>query len=229
MNHVNHAQKKYSQSYDKFGSTPEGICVPSSGESGNNFRYRKLLNIIDRELFDIKDQKIKILDVGCGYGSIIPILQKSFNDNFEYHGIDLLKGFIDDGNEKYKDSSNINFENTDLKSFIKNNNEIYDFVICNGIFTVVHGENRKEWISVLHEFIKDYFKIAKYGLSFNIFSTYCNYFDKDLFHYSPAELMTFIMQNVTYKTRIDHNYPNGFYEFSCFLYQEDSIINREKI
>lgn len=226
--HRDNAKKFYKKSFDIHGASVKGMSWSNSSEPAHNFRTNKLLEIIDQKLNS--KQKISILDVGCGYGYSIPLLVKKIGyENLNYHGIDLLPEFINCAKEKYISEKNITFETIDLESFAKNDNRTFDYIICNGIFTLNHSESQLEWKKIFFNFIKDYFEKANIGISFNIVTTHCNYLDQNQFHFSPSEMISYILNCVTDKVKIDHSYPSGFYEYCCFLYKSNNIIQRKDL
>ena len=82
----------------------------------------------------------KILDIGCGPGTIVPYL-----GNVEYLGIDNNPLYIDKANKKFANAC-INFECGDVTSASKKKSGYYDRVIMSG---VLHHISDKEAIECI--------------------------------------------------------------------------------
>lgn len=83
--------KSYQRSFEKYGVHPKALQWKS--EKAAELRYRELVADLD---FEGK----AILDVGCGFGDIIPfILSKS--KQFKYTGVDIVPEFIKVAKERY--------------------------------------------------------------------------------------------------------------------------------
>src|SRR3990167_11171307 len=81
----------YQKHFDKYGNSPKALAYWS----------KKSIDVRNRELLaDIDIRGRSILDVGCGFGDIIPFLAKKA-EKFEYLGIDLVPEFIGEARKKY--------------------------------------------------------------------------------------------------------------------------------
>ena len=103
------------QSYSGPGSIPDSIQT-------NTLIYAL-------EIFFEKNGIKKILDAPCGDCAWI---QKIFNKQFEYTGIDIVKDLIDKNKVKFKTYKNINFYCQDLTNY--NNFNDYDFILLRDFF-----------------------------------------------------------------------------------------------
>lgn len=96
--------------------------------SGTHFRKRIIKN-------NIKNKKIKVLDIGCGPAEILQYIPNSI-----YYGYDIDKRSIDYAKKKYKDKNHHfyckNFEKKDLKKLPK-----FDHII---LFGILHHLKNKE-------------------------------------------------------------------------------------
>jgi len=115
-------------------------------------RYRELVKDLN---FDEKS----VLDVGCGFGDIIPFIFSKC-DSFEYTGVDFTKEFIEKAKNKYPGFRFINgnyFKNPLRKKF--------DFIICCGALNGNYGKKterfRKEAIRIM-------FRHCKEAIAFNM-------------------------------------------------------------
>lgn len=89
-------------------------------------------NDFKKYFLKIKNQKIKILDIGCGNGRLINFLNE-LNLNYEYFGIDNSVEQIKNAKKNFKDKKNINFLEADILNIPFNNNE-FDFIFCIATF-----------------------------------------------------------------------------------------------
>jgi len=68
-----------------------------------------------KKLEQEREERIKVLDMGCGYGDGYEILAK-LSDNLEYKGFDINENFIKEAKRVYKDKKNLSFEVADFSS-----------------------------------------------------------------------------------------------------------------
>ena len=69
--------------------------------------------------------KIRVLDMGCGYGDGYELLA-NLSDKMEYKGFDINENFIEEARRIYKDKKNVSFEVADFSSGLHLEND-YDF------------------------------------------------------------------------------------------------------
>jgi SAM-dependent methyltransferase len=104
----------------------------------------------------------KVIDVGCGYGSLVPFLPPC-----EYVGIDLVEEFVLEARCRY---AGVRFECADLESF----NESADWVLMPGLMgSVVDPDAMVEraWVLCKQGLAVDFIDASKYqGSSLNSFN-----------------------------------------------------------
>ena len=83
--------KGYQKRFEKYGVDPRALQCHS--KKAQEVRFKQLVADID---FNGK----RILDVGCGFGDIIPFIQKRAKV-FKYTGVDVVPEFIKVANKKY--------------------------------------------------------------------------------------------------------------------------------
>lgn len=115
-------------------------------------RYKELVKDLD---FSNKS----ILDVGCGFGDIIPfIFSKSIS--FKYTGIDLTGEFVQEAKKRYPDykfAEGNYFKNPLKKKF--------DIIICCG---ALNGNYGKDTLGIRKKAIKTMFNHCKEAIAFNM-------------------------------------------------------------
>ena len=88
------------------------------------------------------DKNIRILDIGCGYGGLLLLLQKSGYKNTE--GIDISEEQV----KIAKELGLKNIKQTDMVAYLESNNDEFDVII--GIDIIEHF-NKPELISLLEK------------------------------------------------------------------------------
>ena len=107
----------YSLRFRKFGAQPKAL-----GWHSNKAAEQRYEQIVANINFKGKT----ILDVGCGFGDIIPFIKKK-TENFEYTGVDIVPEFIKEARKHY---SKYRFLVRDY--FRKPIAKKYDIIIANG-------------------------------------------------------------------------------------------------
>ena len=100
--------------------------IERDGETSKIFDDRSLTNDY-RNLMSILKPGIKVLDVGCGTGSISKDIANIVGENGKITGIDNTESFILSGKESYQNITNLELIHTDLFDF--NPEEKFDLII----------------------------------------------------------------------------------------------------
>lgn len=126
-NNINTIKDKFTETYSNH-KWKHGTGESKSGEGSSLYwteNYRdELTKIIDK--YSIK----KILDCSCGDWNWMKLLSDKLID---YTGVDIVEELIKSNNEKYS-TNNIKFICSDMYSFLANNKEEYDLIICRHTF-----------------------------------------------------------------------------------------------
>ena len=169
----------YQKKFKEYGPVPQGV-----GWSKNKKSKRRYITIV--KLLDQIDDKKKIyslLDVGCGYGELIKYIPKKYNIN--YLGVDIVEDMIKFAKKKYNKKNTIAFRNANFFKIKKK----YDFIVCNGIFTLKNNLCNKKMNSYLIKSIKFFNKMSKVGFCFNIMSDRVDYKSKILYYPSLKRIL----------------------------------------
>ncbi len=138
---------------EKFRKNKGGIkSLKWNFYSSAALRYVNLLRDID---FHNKS----ILDVGCGFGDIIPYLFSMHSHFFSYTGIDMVPVFIKEAKRRYPE---FKFLNGDY--FLKPLEEKFDIIICCGAL----NSNFRNAIDYRKKAIKTMFEKCNIALAFNM-------------------------------------------------------------
>ena len=183
--------KLFNDLYLKHGISPKSVKNISKAQL--NIRFKYLFNSVD---IDIND---KILDVGCGYGEMLPYLRKK-KIGKDYLGLDYIKGFIDHANKKYEKDKKAKFKIFDLKKNNIVNN--FDWVVSSGLF----HDKRNDSSKFFYETISKMYSASQKGIMFNAMSTHVDYRDPTLFYLSPEKVINFIIKNLSKKVLYRSDY-----------------------
>jgi len=211
---MNNISKKLREHYEKcfvvHGATPEGVDW-GDDQGKLDIRYLQMLKLIKPEY--LNGNNYSLLDVGCGFSGFLSFL---LNNGFdvEYTGIDISEKMIDWATENQ--NARANFLVGDILE--SNFEKTFDFVICNGIFTQKLDVEAKAMDSYFTTAVRKMYDLCEIGVAFNIMTNKVNYYSNNLYYRSPAEVLTWCMDEVTTNIVVDHSYP--LYEYTMYLYKE---------
>lgn len=141
--------KSYRKSYKKYGIDPRALQWLS--KKAQEVRFRELIADIDFE-------KKSVLDVGCGFGDIIPFISEK-TKSFEYKGIDLMPEFIEVAKARYKTRKFV------VGDYFGNpSKEKYDIILTSGTLNA----NIEDAVEFRKKAIKTMFGHAKEVVAFNM-------------------------------------------------------------
>jgi hypothetical protein len=186
--------KRYTKRLKKLGFTKEALGW-SKGKQ--DIRYKNLIKNIPSSIKTI-------VDVGCGLGDGIEIIDDQF-DQVEYIGIDIVEDFTNFCRNKYprKKFFNIDFKNLELDFKV-------DAVLASGIFNFNTGFNLKE-INIFLEFCK--MNKVRY-VAFDVLSTNTTHrFDSN--YYCAIEDLLPLINSYTRRFVLDHSSQPFEYSIFC--------------
>jgi SAM-dependent methyltransferase len=140
--------RSYKKSFAKYGPTPKALKWQS--QKAAEQRYRQIIS-------GISFNGESVLDVGCGFGDLIPWLKKS--GKISYTGIDLMPEFIKVARERYPEYCFIvgNYFHNPLK-------EKFDIIIACGCL----NSNVKDNLIWRQKAIKTMFEHSCKAVIFNM-------------------------------------------------------------
>lgn len=202
----------YSRAFAVHGQKPEGV---DWGVDSADHRIRLDRMLAVTELGFTKHVRPSLLDVGCGFGSLLELMRER-GMAFDYHGIDMCDSMIAAAQEKYLDAkwSVGDILKVDLL-------EKYDYVVCNGILTQKLGASFREMDEFAKALINRMFELCEIGIAFNLMTTHVNFMAPNLFYRNPVEFLAWCMTELTPRVRLDHAYP--LFEYTLYLYREDAL------
>lgn len=204
-------KEHYSNKFRQYGAQPKGVDW-GPDPSDHCLRLDRMLAVT--ELGRQPHARHSILDVGCGYGSLLDLMKQRSLD-FSYTGIDLCEEMIETARTKHPAEEWIvdNILNMD-------ESRRFDYVVCNGLLT----QKLQAKISTMDRFlvtlVTKMFDLCNIGVAFNVMSTHVNHTVENLYYRNPAELIAWCMSQLTPRIRLDHAYP--LFEYTIYLYRQDA-------
>lgn len=143
----------YNRNLETYGFTPEGLFW--SSKKSQYDRFTTFLYLIK----SLKGtEKLKIADVGCGYGSLLVFLKK-YKLQFSYVGYDINEKLINYCNNKY-------FNNQFICSYFPTTDA--DISIISGTYNYAVTDEVCNWEKYIIFNLKKCFAYSKLGLIFNL-------------------------------------------------------------
>lgn len=199
---INDVTEYYEDKLKKYGPVPSGVDWNS--KESQQLRFEQLLKVVN-----IKDRVFKILDYGCGYGSLYNYMKNNYQD-IKYTGFDSSKNMIEQARKLYHNSETK--WTSDINTLKK-----YDFVIASGIFNVRLDYSDEEWLQYILKTLKKFNDISIKGFAFNILTKFSDkeYMKDYLFYADPCYLFDYCKKNFSKYISLLHDYP--LYEFTIIV------------
>ena len=203
--------KKYEDCLDQFGAAAKGVGW--SREEDFEKRFSLLLANIKWG-----DKKVRLLDLGCGYGALVEYLKKhNLWDKVDYLGVDISEKMIKVAQTQFPDANFL------VKDILETpfEEKSFDYVVNCGILTSKFGCSHKKMLNFAKKLIIASFKMAKVGVSFNVMNYHVDWRRDDLFHVKYDLIAKFIKENCSrfYAFRAD----NGLYDYMIYIYREPNL------
>lgn len=196
----------YEKTFSEFGASSRGVDWGKNEDV--QLRYENMLSVITSKSVE----SVSILDVGCGYGGLLDYAVNC-DVKLDYTGIDVAKNMIAYANLHHENSS---FFVGDVLHHPFH--QQFDYVVCNGILTQKLATTIKDMDHFAYALIRRMFDLCKTGIAFNIMSNKVNFMAENLYYRSPVEMLSFCLDNLSSKVRIDHAYP--LYEYTVYVYRD---------
>ena len=199
-------KEHYEKTFSEFGASSRG--VDWGKDEDLVLRYENMLSVIKKE----SDTSASILDVGCGYGGLLDYAVDRGSE-LNYTGIDVAENMIDHAKNHHENGV---FYLGDVLHHPFD--QRFDYVVCNGILTQKLATTIREMDQFANALIRRMFELCNTGIVFNIMSNKVNFMAENLYYRSPVEMLSFCLDNLSSKVRIDHAYP--LYEYTVYVYRE---------
>jgi 2-polyprenyl-3-methyl-5-hydroxy-6-metoxy-1,4-benzoquinol methylase len=208
---------KYALAFEQHGATAKG--VDWNDENELLFRYDKMLAVMQKD-FAVLAEPVSMLDVGCGWGGLLR-RARSLGAVLHYSGIDVVLKMIQHAREEFPGVTFIHGDVFDLDD--KNG---YDFVICNAILTQKYDISLPEMEKHTKRLVRKMFELCRHGIAFNMMSTRVNFMVENLYYQNPADLLTWLLAEISPRVRLDHGYSSlanekgKFFDFTIYAYKD---------
>jgi SAM-dependent methyltransferase len=195
--------ERYTKRLEQHGATIEAL---SSGKEERRQLRFKILSEIGIKAGD------KILDLGCGFGDLIPFLEKTLGkDQFEYTGVDINEKLVAVAKERFPGYQFM------VKDIIQEPlAEQYDYILSTTCFNLrLEFEDNYDFVEKL---LKQCYKNAGKGVAIDFLSSYVDFRGvEEAFYYEPEKIFT-IAKKITKRVNLRHDYP--LFEFCIYLFPD---------
>jgi 2-polyprenyl-3-methyl-5-hydroxy-6-metoxy-1,4-benzoquinol methylase len=208
----------YTQTFLQHGTTAKG--VDWNDEKELLVRYDKMLGVLQKDFCPELPESPTLLDVGCGWGGLLQHIV-TLNLSLEYTGFDIVPCMVDKASELFPDSE---FLLQDI--FEQSENRTFDFVVCNAILTQKLDVSIPEMELFAKNLIRKMFELCNHGIAFNLMSTRVNFMVDNLYYQNPAELLTWLLTEISPRVKLDHGYSSlqnnkgKFFDFTVYVYKD---------
>ena len=191
----------------KYGVSPKVLgYVKNEGE----VRFKALTQIGEM-------RGSRILDVGCGFGDLLPYLNKLNREPLSYLGVDINQSFIDIARERHAQEENASFLCKDIQeSPVKRE---YDWVLSCGVFNYKSYVDRQFIVRMLTRM----YNISSKGVAVDFISSYVNFRDRKIFYTDPGWVFA-ITKSLSKRVVLRHDYMP--YEFCVYIYKNQPVSYR---
>ena len=196
---------RYSQRFAQHGYSPKTLGWDKGKQ---DVRFHILLSA-----FALRGKSV--LDIGCGFGDMVPVLSKATDGDFVYHGIDLVGNLVEVA-VSTRESKNVTFEVADFLSDTVQGP--YDIVIASGIFN--HKLTDMDNAEFVKRCLEKAFRLCTEGVAFDFLSDKTDYQYDHTYHSSPEEVLA-AAYSLSRNVILRNDYMP--FEFSVFVFKDDSF------
>tara|TARA_B100000780_G_C21096525_1_gene442282 strand:- start:161 stop:769 length:609 start_codon:yes stop_codon:yes gene_type:complete len=190
----------YNNRYDLYGNDIK--TVGWGDEQSQNLRFDMLFKDIDIT------NKI-VLDIGCGFGDLIPYLDNRFSSDYQYIGVDIAEKIISEAKKNFS-KKNRNFITGDLLTLEIPN---VDIAILSGALSFKREGIEKYAINTIDKM----YKLSNEVACLNFMTTKCDYQLEKNQHYNPKKIYSHA-KKCSSNVLLNEDYP--LYEFTIQIFRE---------
>ncbi len=166
--------------------------------------------------FALRDDGSSVLDVGCGFCDLYGFL-KSQGWRGRYTGIDIVPGLLGVARQRHPGLDVREIDITDPTILL----DEYDFVISSGVFNAALPSGTNE--SYIEASLKRMLQLSRQATCVDFLSSYVDFRKQGAHHTDPCWAFALAMRMTRRVILRDDYMP---YEFSMFLFRDDSISDR---
>ena len=199
--------KHYAKKLEEHGPTAAGVDWIKEESANSSYHYA--LKLIRPEHIE---SKIKVLDVGCGYGGLLTYAKQQGFD-IDYTGVDIVPEMISHGKNLHPDAKFI------AGDYLKVGDVgCYDYVVCNGAMTIKLQASILDMHRYADAMIRKLYEACQIGMAFNVMTTRVNFQAENSYYRSPVETLAFCLSELSDRVIIDHDHPR--YQFWTYVYRQ---------
>ena len=220
MKELNKVSKLTNKTYDQYIKKYSLKNLKSIGSENLKIKYLRY-SIIINEIQLIKNNKIKILDVGCGLGDFYNYLKKkNLSKKIDYSGVEINEILFKQCLKKFNNTKK--FYISDLLNIPPR--EMYDWIIFSGTFYHLPINLSSEaFFKYIRKVLRKSWKFANSGVVINFLNENVEWKIKKLFYPKYDSLNSFLDTLSRFRKQLS-NYP--MYETTYFIYK-NKLIKRE--
>jgi SAM-dependent methyltransferase len=201
--------KYYEQCFVAHGPSARGVDWPT--EAGAALRYDRMSRLILDDPHPLATASPRVLDAGCGYAGLLDYFN-AISLAVSFTGVDLSTPSIEMARRRHPDSDFM------LQSFLDlPKDATFDYIVCNGALTQKRNLATEEMAAYVEETVTTLYPHCERGLCFNLMTSKVNFESETLFYKNPGEMLSFCLDNLTPKVRLDHSYD--LYEYTVYCYR----------
>jgi SAM-dependent methyltransferase len=165
-------------------------------------RFDQLLRVADRET-----GRFSLNDFGCGYGALVPYLQRRGLD-VAFRGFDLSASMLEHARREYPD---VTFVGTEGEL------ERADYTVASGIFNVRAGAPEDAWSAHIADTLERMSAVSRRGIAFNVLTSYSDpeRMEERLHYADPCRWFDWCKRTLSRQVALLHDY--GLYEFTILV------------
>ena len=205
----------YERCLARHGDSPLGVDWPNEQDALT--RYQVMLDFIQAEH---RQQRITLLDFGCGASHLYEYIQSRAMNWIDYAGLDLSAQFIQLSRAKFPDRCYYHLDLLDESA--AGRLPTFDYVVLNGVLTAKGELSFDEMWDYTRRLLRATLAKARVGIAFNVMSQQVDWERDDLFHLSLDRLVNFLTRELSRHFIIRHDY--GLYEYTTYLYHEGEAL-----
>lgn len=209
----------YKEKFAKYGDTPQGYDWENYNDMQT--RYKTMFELVSLDKNKNYFKGDSILDFGCGAGGFYHYLD-SFTNGLKYVGIDINEQAIITAREKYPEGSFglLDIHSSEGEEAFNNPkicNESYDYIVCNGTFTVKGKLTHDQMSEFMCSTLEKLWKKTNKGIAFNLMSKNVDWERDDLYHVSMDQIVQWLTDNLSRNIVVRSDYK--LYEYTIYVYR----------
>jgi hypothetical protein len=201
----------YEACLEQHGDSHLGVDWPKADDVQK--RHRVMLDVIKP---DSRNEKISLLDFGCGAAHLNDYILVHGLKHIQYAGLDLSEKFVRLSQSKFPENQFFCVDLLDDAASMPD----FDYIVLNGVFTEKRELSFDEMLAYFKQLITRVFEHSRAGIAFNVMTKHVDWERDDLFHLPFDTLAEFLKKELTRNFVFRNDY--GLYEYTTYVYRESN-------